>query len=334
MAKPEHFIALKMASDCELSLYTFRDRQNDGAGCWQKTRFVQAGKMMATHTNWVEPEDREFYQTLLVPVSRPAAESLRALINLTVMNGGVIRENRQDPDNPVVYTEGDVPFYFSMDMLPDARFERKGMIPRLMGGPETRYFSDSVEMKVFSDDPPRPSGILKRIWRELTWRADDSLERYTNRFEADPESMPLARVNCWTFAQGLTEYYARVDLSAIDPMLSKSHRAWQAQTWFFRQFGTPAGGLAVTRHPAVEYSKSDSSEDRLLVMQNDPARQPALLVMQAKSFLDLADKPWIDQTGTEISPLKSPFSDDLALFGDAALEHERPLPPLPPGPKP
>lgn len=31
VAKPEHFIALKMASDCELSLYTFRGRQNDGA---------------------------------------------------------------------------------------------------------------------------------------------------------------------------------------------------------------------------------------------------------------------------------------------------------------
>jgi hypothetical protein len=332
MPKPDHFIAIQMSFDCHLSFYARRGAEN-GPAHWQKTEMGLGGKEMSTKTFWVARKDPEFYHTLLIPVDRRAIDALRDFIDMTVMYGGDIRHSHDDQGGAVTETTSEVPFYFSMDMSVDPRFERKGIVPSLLGGPETRYFPDSLEMKAYRGNLPPRHGLLRKIWNELTWQAGSVVDSYTRGFQKDPSSLPRARANCWTFAQGMTEYYARADLAAIDPHLSTSYRALHAQSWLMAQLGKYEA-KDITRHPWKEYTLPESAS-RLVTIQNDPMLQPVMLIDHADSFLNLLEGGWIDgQTGEKIAPLEDLFHADLALFGAAPPGEDPPLRPLPKNPAP
>lgn len=333
MPRPDHFIVLSAGSDCDIDLYS-RHQHGDAGAVWSRMDIGMVTKYVNVRTGPVDSFSsykRRLKFAIVIPVSAAAAGRLRDFCDMAFSIEPYLGTGETSPD--IVGTKREVPYYFTQDMAPLEPFEKdrdaKGLA-RLFGGPETRYFQHAIA--AIGDHADRMTGVranIKNIWARASapfrTRADTS---------STSDGVLRARYNCWTAAQGLAEYVARVDLADIDPDLSRYHRAWQVTAWFGAQMRT--GVLAkdkqvldniekikAVRHDVRTLIPPPYNSDAVYVLDGHGAHAPVLLVPDLDSFTTLAQsnfRDW-DADGRVINPLRDLYDDNTKLFGDVPMGH-------------
>ncbi len=158
---------------------------------------------------WVNrKDDININSGLIIPCDRNVTGKIRDFMRAQEMMSSA-------SDSEEAIARG--PYYFTINMQKDAHFENRSHGPApLFGGPDTAYAENFVDEHIA---PPQP-GLLARIFGIGT-NPDSGSRR-------NAEGLRLARYNCWTGAQGVTQYIGGVDLGAVYPPLSKAFRAAMA----------------------------------------------------------------------------------------------------------
>lgn len=333
MPRPDHFIALSVGSDCDFDLYSRHDH-GDAGDTWSRTRISMVTKKVRVQTGPVDSFSnprRRLQFAIVIPVSAMAAGRLRDFCDMAFTCEPDGNTGETSPD--VICTSREIPYYFTQDMAPLEPFEKdrdaKGLA-RLFGGPETRYFQHAIS--AIHGRAGRLASVqanIRNIWARASapfrTRADTS---------TTTDDILRARYNCWTAAQGLSEYVARVDLADIDPDLSRYHRAWQVTAWFGAQMRTGVlckdrqvqeniEKVGAIRHPVRTMIPPPYNSDAVYVLDNDGAHAPVLLVPELDSFTTLVRsnfRDW-DAEGRSINLWRDLYDENTKLFGDKAMGH-------------
>ncbi|WP_435641022.1 hypothetical protein [Micavibrio aeruginosavorus] len=328
MPRPDHFIVLSAGADCDIDLYSRHDR-GDAGSVWSRMDIGMVTKHVNVQTgpvNSFSNYKRRLQFAIVIPVSAAAAGRLRDFCDMAFSIEPYLATGETSTD--IVGTKREIPYYFTQDMTPLEPFEKdrdaKGLA-RLFGGPETRYFQHAIS--AVGDHADRIRGVranIKNIWARAS-------APFRTRADTSPssDSVLRARYNCWTGAQGLAEYVARVDLADIDPDLSRYHRAWQVTAWFAAQMQQGVlckdkdvqdniEKIKAVRHP-VRTLTSPYNTDGVYVLDGNHA--PVLIVPDLDSFTTLNQSGFRDGSGAMICPLRDLYDDNTKLFGDVTMGH-------------
>lgn len=149
----------------------------------------------------VEPERPLKEYGLLIPCTRQVTNAIRDFTDFQEMMA---------PEGSAHTHFG--PYYFTTNMSRSTRFEPNVYAsPILFAGEDTAYFPDLADKEELSP------GWFSRLFQR---RAPDS--------GADSNGLCNARYNCWTGAQGVTQYVGGVDLGRIHRGFAHSYRVWTA----------------------------------------------------------------------------------------------------------
>lgn len=196
------YLYLDISFDCSLHLALTRQGP-DGA---LSRQFLSVTGAKGFWTN--ERPDIDVRNGLIIPVDKTVTGAINDWLDDQVMMAGEHEES---------IARG--PYYFTMDMTRDSHFEGPGAEPQLFAGAATAY-ADAPQFqreREANAQPPKPRNrLLSFIFGESA--APKAPPR-------NPENAPLARYNCWTGAQGITQYIGGVDLGALYMPLAKAYRA-------------------------------------------------------------------------------------------------------------
>ena len=193
------YLYLDISFDCSLHL-ALTHKGHDGA---LSRQFLSVTGLKGFWAN--EQKDIDLRNGLIIPVDRTVTGAIRDFLDF-----------QQLMANEHSHSEGRGPYYFSEDMTHDSQFEGFHAEPPLFAGPDTAYADAPQFQRERNQDPPKPRDrLLAAIFGERTVTPPPR----------NPENITLARFNCWTGAQGITQYIGGVDLGALHMPLAKAYRA-------------------------------------------------------------------------------------------------------------
>ena len=199
------YLYLDISFDCSLHL-ALTHKGHDGALSRQFLSVTGAKGFWAN-----EQKDIDLRNGLIIPVDRTVTGAIRDFLDFQVMMAG---------DHEESVARG--PYYFTMDMTHDSQFEGFHDEPPLFAGPDTAYADAPQFERERNREPPKPRNrFLAALFGERAEPRHKAPPR-------NPENITLARYNCWTGAQGITQYVGGVDLGALHMPLAKAYRAFLA----------------------------------------------------------------------------------------------------------
>jgi hypothetical protein len=195
------YIYMEIDFDC--SLYFVQEHQGHDGQIRRACYVVNRGKGF----NYVEQDNFKFnYGGILIPCDRSVTAAIKDFLEIQRM---LLPIEQQDN-----HQRG--PYYFTQDMSRDPCFERAEQTVALLGGPQTAYAN------VFADEEP-----MQRNWLLSHLFGEHSREVSAGE-NKNPQNFTMARYNCWTATQGITQYVGGIDLAALDPALATVYRAMKA----------------------------------------------------------------------------------------------------------
>lgn len=253
------YLYLDISFDCSLHLAL----THKGPGGALSRQFLSVTGAKGFWTN--ERADIDLRNGLIIPVDKKVTGAIGDWLAAQAMMAGEHEE---------CMARG--PYYFTMDMTRDSHFEGPDGEPQLFAGPATAYADAPQFERERNAPPPKPRNrFLSAIFGASA--APKAPPR-------NPENIPLARYNCWTGAQGITQYIGGVDLGALYMPLAKAYRAVYAVA-----AANDLRDAAINRTEPGLHAEKIGKKD--FIIQRDGLPPVLSVAGDKRSFLELMDRP-------------------------------------------
>lgn len=197
------FLTLSISGDCQL--YLSRTHHGHDGVTRRTHHLIARGKGMALGFDQNPPQCSA--KTIILPVGKDVSQRI---VDFCAAQKLMAHRPEYDVFRSEHYFG---PYYFTMTMQRDEKFEAPADTPHFFGGPDTSYARRLLP------------GLLRRLFTPQAAPPDDDMAITAPE---NDQGLPYARYNCWTATQGITQYIAGIDIAQFAPELVPAYRAKHA----------------------------------------------------------------------------------------------------------